>query len=219
MNSRFDQAAEQILNEHVVEEGLWDITKGVSRLLSPIASTALGFTPTGIATGIGAVKNTARGIANVYQGKKWDAEPDPKEIKRNTNKQPTVLKDLNVSSSDISNVTRQLATTAAEQTAMKPKLTSMFPMRGYVTAVEAAHMWTAVSEAAKKTQPGAFYKDIATNPSLKSAFVTKLDQELRTAGIDGRDITKLKLSVPDFLATISSGIDNNTVDARINNLL
>lgn len=270
MNSRFDQAVEQILNEHVVEEGLWgnigtglknmvkqpwdaakstgkkilqapgnatkkfadnpwgaigsaakgafNIASGVGRLVSPIASTALGFTPSGLRTGVGAVMDAPRGIANVYQGKNWSDQGNSTST-QGKKQGPILFNSLNVSSSDAAKLTRQLATSAAEQSAMRPKLNSMFPMRGYVSAAPASQMWVAVSEAAKKTQPGVHYKDIVSNPSLKSVFVTKFQQELRTAGIDNRDISKLVVSVPDFLATISSSINNDTVDIAILNLL
>ena len=272
MNSRFDQAVEQILKEYVVEEGIlgsigsglknmvkqpwdavksagkriaqapgnaaqkfadnpwgtigsaakggWNVAKGVGRLVSPIASTALGFTPSGLRTGVGAVMDVPKGIKNVYQGKNWsDQGSNTSSNSKNTNKSPIPFNNLNVSSSDAANVTKQLAPTAAEQAAMRPKLQSMFPMRGYVSAAPASQMWVAVSEAAKKTQPGTHYKDIVSNPSLKSVFVTKFQQELRTAGVDNRDITKLVASVPDFLATISSSVNNDTVDTAILNLL
>ena len=273
MNSRFDQAVEQILNEHVVEEaapgmasapgaqpekkgdGLaWRVTKGLGKGLlgglrlgyaaaKPIASVAAGFTPTGIDTGIGAVKKTARGISNVAQGKEWGYQPPekPEKSTTTTTTQPgqasapatgastagagvqpgsTALRNLAVQSQTINNLSKQFGGSSQEQTRIKAALTTMLPARAgmYRSQIPVSNVWTAVGAAADNTQRGSYtYADVMKPANIRN-FETNLQMHLRNAGVDNNDINKLKRDIPAFLQTIPAATPRQNVDAIFTSL-
>ena len=230
MNSRFDEAVKQILNDHVVVEagtgvwsGLgrlaWGGIKGAAKVAGQAASVGMGLTPGAINTGVQAVKNTARGIGNVYQGREWGSSP--------TSPGSTPLNSLNIPRPALATLARTFGGTtvqqaaAVQQAAVKTSLEAMFPPRGasgYVSSVPFANVWTAVTAAADKTQPSAHYKDLITNSSLKSRFIANLGSELRIASIDNRDAAKLAISVPAFFMTVPSTMRNDQVNAVIASL-
>ena len=233
MNSRFDEAVEQILSDHVVEEGFWGGLgrlawggiKGAAKVAGQAASVGMGLTPGAINTGVQAVKNTARGIGNVYQGREWGSEPPKPNATKSTSSPTspgsTPLNSLNIPRPALATLARTFGGTTVQQAAVKTSLEAMFPPRGasgYVSSVPFANVWTAVTAAADKTQPSAHYKDLITNSSLKSRFIANLGSELRIASIDNRDAAKLAISVPAFFMTVPSTMRNDQVNAVIASL-
>ena len=264
MNSRFDEAVEQILNDHVVMEAapgmasapgaqpvkkgtnVWSglgrlagsAIKGAAKVAGQAASVGMGLTPGAINTGVQAVKNTARGIGNVYQGREWGYQPPNPSATKSTSSptSPTTptspatptspgstpLNSLNIPRPALATLAKTFGGTTVQQAAVKTSLEAMFPPRGgasgYVSSVPTANVWNAVSVAADKTQPSAHYKDLITNSSLKSRFIANLQSELRTAGIDNRDAAKLVISVPAFFMTVPSSLSNDQVNTAIASL-
>lgn len=251
MNSRFDQAVEQILNEHVVEEAapgmasapgaqpekkegssLWDKVKGVGRLVSPIASTALGFTPTGLRTGVGAVMGVPRGISNVYQGKKWDAETDPKKDSSSSTQpgqasQPapttTTQPQANASTKTVANIIptvqpqkiNSVISNFPQLNADKAHLQSAIPnllrgLRGNYTAPELVQMVTA------SIPPGSRVRQIASN----NAAMNKIGIDLQNyLALSDKDRAQLKAQIPALLKGIKSNATIEDVGQLLTNVL
>ncbi len=149
-------------------------------------------------------------------------QPKQNQQQGQANQQPgsTPLNSLKVSSQTITNLSSRLGVSTQEKNDIKGALTSILPANAgtYRSQVPVSSVWSAVMNAADKTKRGAYsYTDIMQQANIRS-FETNLATELRAAGVDPRDVNKLKPGVVTLLQKIPSAIPKQTVDATFTSL-